>query len=502
MTVEELARRFRAALLRREAAAQSAVLAAYEAVWQRLEAELLRVAAAVAEGGVSALFERERLRRLQDHLAEAILELAAEAALFTQIEQNAVIELATRHAPELLQAAAHGARATFARLPVDALKHLVGVAQDGSPVSEVFAQVGREMGLASAEPLKQALIEGVALGEHPHKMAARVRAAVDAKGDNPQRDPAVVRRLNLNYREQVLGAYREATRLNYEANARVLAGWRWLATRDPRTCVICWAMDGTVFPADAPMVKHIACRCVMAPLVNGADAGETGPEAFAKLAPGFQQQILGASGYEAYARGDLELHDLIATRHHERWGDSLYRRGLEDVLRGKPTAGNLTEFLRQPATKLPSQIDLATLAETIAQRHETDGGSTHSPYFGNLAGQKLFAVSLYNERGAIAPGRVVDARMMEKFIRANEDLLADPRHAVGTWHNPDDGLTYIDVIALLPDKKTAVRLGRQFDQIAIFDLARQETIDTGGTGALETMHGPARNRLPRLRRKK
>src|SRR5206468_1456022 len=120
---------------------------------------------------------------------------------------------------------------------------------------------------------------------------AFVRRQVDAKGDNRERDPKIVRKLNSTYRQAVFTSAREANRESYKANNHIVQGWRWLATHDATTCLICWAMDGEEFDVDTPFASHLNCRCVTTPIIDGDPQRETGPEAFAKLETGFQKQV-------------------------------------------------------------------------------------------------------------------------------------------------------------------------------------------------------------------
>jgi hypothetical protein len=114
--------------------------------------------------------------------------------------------------------------------------------------------------------------------------------------------------------------------------------------------------------------------------------------------------------------------------------------------------------------------------------HRLNGGSTFNLYFGDLAGQRLYAVSIYPERGRRTAGDDIDPRIVRAFILGNLDLLNDPRNSVGTWLNRANGLTYLDVSATLPDREQAVELGERYNQIAIFDLERLEEVAIGGTG--------------------
>lgn len=46
---------------------------------------------------------------------------------------------------------------------------------------------------------------------------------------------------------------------------------------------------------------------------------------------------------------------------------------------------------------------------------------------------------------------------------------------IGTWVN--DGQCHVDPVIILPDRESAIRVGRAFSQLAIYNLATDETID-------------------------
>ena len=343
-----LARKFRSNLLHLDAAAHDEVLRAYQAIWRHLSDEIERVAKKLRDGGnsPSLLFQHDRLQKLQDELAIEIVDVAKKAGAITLREQSRVVELARAHSLRLMQAAAVDrprVRVNFGSLPKDELRHLVGVMQDGTPVAQAFRKLGADLGIQSGDAVKNALLEGMAMGSNPRRIAAAVRRQVD-EGFTPGRvtrtDPRVVRALNMGIRHQVLGAYREATRLSYEDNQRLLSGWVWTATRSATTCVICWAMDGTVFPPSESLVSHFNCRCVMRPLLPGQSPGEKGKDAFRKLEPGVQKEILGELAFKAYDADLVELTDFVGMKSNPRWGDSRVRLGLEEII-GKREVENL-----------------------------------------------------------------------------------------------------------------------------------------------------------------
>jgi hypothetical protein len=63
------------------------------------------------------------------------------------------------------------------------------------------------------------------------------------------------------------------------------------------------------------------------------------------------------------------------------------------------------------------------------------------------------------------------------FYRVILDVIREFNpYYVGTWVNPDDGLIYIDPIAILDDLEDAIALGVENNQIAIFNLDTMEEI--------------------------
>lgn len=161
---------------------------------------------------------------------------------------------------------------------------------------------------------------------------------------------------------------------------------------------------------------------------------------------------------------------------------------------------NLLEYLADPELSLPDPIDLEEAAGEVAALHERDGGCTLNLYFGGLAGQRLFAVSLYPERTVYLSGHNVPEQVLRAFIRQNRELLSDPRNSVGTWYNPDEDQTYLDVTATLPDRRQAVTMGERYNQEAIYDLGRGELIELRVTGKPAADVPAEGKRLPPLQR--
>jgi len=115
----------------------------------------------------------------------------------------------------------------------------------------------------------------------------------------------------------------------------------------------------------------------------------------------------------------------------------------------------------------------------ILQGIQSSGGVTYNLSQGNMAGTDNYSVSIYPDRSKILPSGV-DFDEIENFIVANEDLLNNASNSFGAWTH--DGKVYLDVVATIPDQQKAVDLGKQHNQIAIWDLKNNREIPTGGTG--------------------
>jgi len=163
-------------------------------------------------------------------------------------------------------------------------------------------------------------------------------------------------------------------------------------------------------------------------------------------------------------------------------------------------ANNLTAYLNDPNAALPSPLAVEALAQQVTSWLTAHEGATFNLFFGNMAGQSLYAVSLYPERSVVLPGRDVPEDLLRKFIEDNQDLLADPRNSIGLWYSDTLHAIYLDVSATLPDRAEAVSLGEWYNQEAIYGLGQDEVLDTGGTGEWHEGWSSELERLPPLQR--
>ncbi len=76
-------------------------------------------------------------------------------------------------------------------------------------------------------------------------------------------------------------------------------------------------------------------------------------------------------------------------------------------------------------------------------------------------------------------------KILADFVKANKKDLGGGKKYLGLWHNKDDNKVYLDVSQNVQDRGRAVELGRQRNQISIWDVVNFEEIGTGGTGVTE-----------------
>ena len=337
----EVADLFRAELLRGERAAASALVEAYGQAWGRIREGVERVTARIAAAQAAGeevspawLFQRDRLQALQQQVEREIGRFAQFADERIRAEQAAAVEAAQAHAEALARAglgpAPVGVSLTWARLPREALTDLVGFLEDGSPLRALLD----ELGLGASAAVREALVTGLALGQHPTAIARAIRGEL---GGNLARALTIAR-------TEVLRSYRESSRRGYQANSDIVRGWIWHSAKTTRTCAACWAMHGTFHTLDERLDDHPRGRCAMVPVTRSwAELGfegvpetaieeELGVDAFARLPLEAQREILGPAKLAAYRAGAIQLEDVVGRRSDPRWGTMRYERSLSDML--------------------------------------------------------------------------------------------------------------------------------------------------------------------------
>ncbi|MET0646982.1 MAG: phage minor head protein [Pyrinomonadaceae bacterium] len=322
----EMAEGWKARLLSRERRAAGDLLRAYRLAAARVEARVRDLTVRIDETrrqgqevGAGWLHERDRLTNLRREIIAEIGRFSEVASLSVARAQAAARALGAEAARELIGEA--GDAPVGIRLGVfsaQASAAIAGFAADGSPLRQLFA----EQSVSVARRVADELVAGVAQGSGARVVASRIRGVLGGE---------LSRALTIA-RTETVRAYREATRETYITNASVLRGWYWQAALGPRTCGMCLAMHGRVFPVEARLESHPNCRCVQVPLTLQAPDPESGPRWFTRQETGLQKSVLGPAKFKAFTEGKVELKDLVGVRHSERWGVSRFEQSLSAIL--------------------------------------------------------------------------------------------------------------------------------------------------------------------------
>lgn len=379
-TPAESAALFRRAMELRERSTFDRLIRAYGEVWKATSTELERLLGQIAATRAAGepispawLYRQRRLTALLGELERHVWEFAQLAHQEVLNEQEAVVEAARLRTHQLIGEALHESAPGFAAVfgePDDAaLRQLVGHLSDGSPLARLFAELPGD----ASTRARNALLHGVGRGLSPREIAVQMRHAL---GGNLARALTIAR-------TETLRAYREASRLSYEANADVVAGWVWHAALDLRSCAACWAMHGSFHPLTETLDGHPNCRCAMVPWTKSwEDLGvagvpdtrpsiQSGADAFAELTPSQQAAILGPRKLAALQRGDIDLSDLVG-RSSSEWGTMRREVSLKQALANHGGPRDAVRRLGRP-TPTPDAPDADAVVEANRARVLTTG---------------------------------------------------------------------------------------------------------------------------------
>jgi SPP1 gp7 family putative phage head morphogenesis protein len=324
-----IAQRFRLALLAEDEAAAALLAAAYKTIWAGIALELekltLKIEAAREAGEEVSTHWLAQQRRYTALLNQTKVEMTK----FTRIAETVItrkrrsgVERGIKDAKSLvtLAAEASGVDIAFNKLPRAAVEAMVGMLSRKSPLAALLSVYPT----LAQQRVRDELTKGIAIGRNPRVIARRITEALEGNRTRAQ----------MLSRTEMMRAYRTAQIETYQNNRDVIRGWRWSAAKSSRTCVVCLSRDGKIYTIEEPMPAHVSCRCVMVPLVVGAPTPrrQTAAEWFKEQDADTKRSILGPRAYELYREEEVDLEDFDGLKFDSRWGKSVYRRPLREIL--------------------------------------------------------------------------------------------------------------------------------------------------------------------------
>ena len=318
-TPTELARAFKAAVDRQDAASLTRLAKTYHQLYLRLTPKLDSLLLAVSQLESPTNGQVMRLAQYKNLINALESELTKYSA-YVEVEirntSMASVEMAVKQTESFLKAAGY---AMPRSLPTNAIYSMLGFLQEDSPLWE---RLGKLAG-TNAQKVADALLEGIAFGYNPAKTARMFENVMGGGLTDAMRMT----------RTAQLYASREANRAMYVANDDVVEGWVWWSSLDSDTCMACTVEHGTVHSNDESMDSHYNCRCTSLPVVIGYnDQVQTGTDWFSNLSESEQRNMMGSSAYEAWKEGKFDLSDMVTRRHDDVYGEMLARTPLEQLI--------------------------------------------------------------------------------------------------------------------------------------------------------------------------
>lgn len=318
-TPTELARAFKAAIDRQDAAALTRLAKAYSQLYGRMQGKLDSLLLAISQLESPTQGQVMRLAQYKNLLTALETELTKYSA-YVEVEirntADAAVGMAIKQTEQFLRAAGY----TMTRsLPKNAIYSMLGFLQEDSPL---WKRIG-ELAPFNTQKVVNALLEAVTFGYNPAKTARMFENVMGGGLTDAMRMT----------RTAQLYASREANRAMYVANDDVVTGWMWYSSLDADTCMACAIEHGTIHSNDESMDSHYNCRCTSIPVVAGYDDKvQTGADWFNNLSEKQQRDMMGNSAFDAWKDGRFDLSDMVTRRHDDVYGEMLARTPLQDLI--------------------------------------------------------------------------------------------------------------------------------------------------------------------------
>lgn len=217
-------------------------------------------------------------------------------------------KLGLEHGADAIQAVLkdYDVRTAFDRVNVGAVENMIGLAGDGSPLSKYL----RDVHPNAVDGMMDALINGVAQGIHPTKIAQEM---ADGLGIGLQQAMNTARTESLR-------AYRSATLMQYDASGLVI-GYKRISARDERVCAGCLFTDGETYADLSQFSEHNQGRCTAVPVLKDLPepSWQDSHSWFESQSATVQESILGTGRFDAWKNG-ASLDSMVKRVEDPIWG--------------------------------------------------------------------------------------------------------------------------------------------------------------------------------------
>ena len=295
--------------------------------WKRAEDALMGQILATAQEMIDAQERGETitafaLMRRNERYRTLLTQVRGEIERYESYAERTIIQMQTEAGQLGLDSASTALRVAmrgnFQMLPSQPFEFMTGVCADGKPLFSLLQE--RALFPDAVDGMTQALLDGLAFGESPRKVARRMAGGLSA---------GLNKALTIARTEQIR-AYREATRARY-AQAGIKKYRRHVALQD-RTCLACLSLDGTVQDTEEIVASHPNCRCYTTPEIDGLDLrGGDGQAWFERQDEATQKKIMGATRWKMWKEGQVGWGDFAKIKDDPVWGPTIGLKPVRDL---------------------------------------------------------------------------------------------------------------------------------------------------------------------------
>lgn len=292
-----------------------------EAILRELEDELRQL---LNSGTLNEKGKRE-VEALINQAEKAIQ--ARYTLISTSLDTRGLVVLVADRTVEAMQTLGEVIRPTAETLASLSKQVLV----DGAPTADWWERQAEDTAFRFAAQVRQGVING--------ETNERIVARIVGRGAEPGILTVARRNARALVHSSVMVAANDARLATYRNNARLIAGVRWLATLDGKTCPRCAALDGQAWDLDGKRLKgttvefqsppiHWNDRCVLSPVpksfrdlgIAGERASSMGPvhgattfqDFLRRQSPEFVERVLGKQRAALFRRGKITVRDLVS----------------------------------------------------------------------------------------------------------------------------------------------------------------------------------------------
>jgi len=345
----QIAQRFRQQLANREAQAQQRMANIYVRIISSLSDQISQLTEQIAaqdEPSIGKIVRSARYRAIVKQLEDEIgriapliineVDLIRSDALQASVNDSLDLILASlpeNIPPEILQVV----RASFTRLPIEALQAAAGLVGDDSPLIE---KITDSYGEAVAEQVSLHLLDGIGKGQNPRTIARLLNKNLEnAAGTGLTWAMSTVRTAQVK-------SYQLGNHATYQANSHLVPSWVWHSALDDRTCMSCISQHGSIHPITETLNDHHQGRCAAIPqAISLRDLGlnvperrppvQTGEQWFNRQSKAVQRQMMGPASFRAYEDNAIGLEDFSKPYQDDVYGELLREASLKDMLGGQ-----------------------------------------------------------------------------------------------------------------------------------------------------------------------